>query len=129
MDSATPGQPTYVIVVPAERALPVRVEALGEDADWHAELTRLIGASLCRPAAYDLDTQLWVDDNGAAHRPVNERATRYAFGQSEASARNGTDPDRPPYFLYGTVVVAGCADDTPPARLFTLFGVTRPTPS
>jgi hypothetical protein len=114
-----------VIVVPADDSQPCTAVAIPAG-DWPAALGRLVARPAER-AVYDRDAALWLDDgNGAATRPANRRATRYAFGHSEAGRQHRTDPDNPPYWLYGTVVITG-ADEPPgdvPIRLHAIFGVT-----
>jgi hypothetical protein len=82
--------PMRVIVVPADTQ-PCTSTTI-HAAAWHTELSKLVGGPLDR-AAYDWDVVLWVGHNSAAHLPANTRATRYAFGQSQAAALHHTDPD------------------------------------
>lgn len=115
-----------VIVVPAEPTQPCTLLDI-PDGEWHATRTRLVGDTTER-AVYDRDAVLWVDGDGAAASPANPRATRYAFGHSAAGRQHHTDPDNPPYWLYGTVLVTGddTGDEMPadaPARLHGLFDV------
>jgi hypothetical protein len=41
-------------------------------------------------------TALWLNGDGASSLPLNRRATRYAFGQSEASSHHATDLENRP---------------------------------
>lgn len=115
------------ILVPADPARPCTRLALPADY-WLDELGRHLGGIPVR-AQYDRDLLLWSEDNAANEQPANPRATTYAFGHSEAAARNGLSPDaQPEYWLYGDIVVTGPDDaDTPqdvPARAGAFF----PTP-
>jgi hypothetical protein len=113
-----------VIVVPADDSQPCTTVAV-PDREWHAGLARLAGPAPER-AVYDRDAALWLDGDGAATQPPNRRATRYAFGESEAGRQHRTDPAHPPYWLYGTVLVTGAGDELPgdaPARLYAIFGL------
>ena len=114
-----------VIVVPADDSQPCTAVAI-PDGDWPAALARIVGQPAER-AVYDHDAAVWLDGNGAATLPANRRATRYAFGHSQAGRRHRTDADNPPYWLYGTVVVTGAGDEPPadaPVRLHAIFGTT-----
>ena len=95
---------------------------------WPGALARLVGHP-AESAIYDRDAVLWLNGDGPGVLPPNRRATAYAFGQSAAAARNGTDPADPPYWLHGTVAVTGAAADDEitgaPARLCAFFGVER----
>jgi hypothetical protein len=115
-----------VLVIPADTqpCTPVTID----DAAWHTKLSELVGGPIGR-AAYDWDVVLWVRQDTATHLPANVRATRYAFGQSQAAVLHNSSPDRPLYSLHGTVVITGRDhhDGDPPedvpTRLYRLFGV------
>lgn len=96
---------------------------------------RAAGQGLAEPARYDLDALLFVDANGAAaRRPINRRATAYAFEHSEAARQHGTSGPPYPCWLYGDIVLVGCDPETfepvprVPSRFAALFGLEAPGP-
>jgi hypothetical protein len=82
-----------VIVVPADTSQPCTTLTV-TGGTWPGALARLVGHP-AESAIYDRDAVLWLNGGGPGVLPPNRRATAYAFGQSAAAARNGTDPADP----------------------------------
>jgi hypothetical protein len=118
-----------VLVIPADTQ--PCTSATIHAAAWHTELSEPVGGPIHR-AAYDWDVVLWVRQDTATQPSANARATRYAFGQSQAAVLHNTSPDRPSYWSHGAVLITGRDHhngDPPedvPTRLYRLFGVEHP---
>jgi Domain of unknown function (DUF3846) len=131
--TAIPDRPA--IIVPADPALPVRLDSLPADPsaqlDW---AQRLVGGWVER-AVYDPDACLLVNQDGMALRlPINDRATRYVRRDSTAAARHEArgQPWPAGYVLVGDVIVVGleCTAESErwrgvPARLAQAFELPR----
>jgi hypothetical protein len=123
-----------VLVVPADPLQPCREETLPDDDRGRREvLQRLVGGQIGR-GVYDRDAVVLVNDDGFAKGlPINMRASRYAFEQSEAAKRRGGTLQAAlaggtP--LVGDAVVvgesrAGNSTGKVPDRLYGFFGVER----
>jgi hypothetical protein len=111
-----------VLVVPADPALPTRVEQLPAGDGYLRRLEDLVGGPLVT-ATYDRDAYLWVNDSGGG-LPVNERASRYVHEHSLAGRVRPMPDD---YLLRGDVVVVGSSptgDVDIPRRYYHLFGLS-----
>jgi hypothetical protein len=120
------------VLVPADETRPCIRIVLPHLAtgSYRDELDRHVGGS-AESLQCDRDALVYVAEHSARDYAPNARVTRYVWGHSEAAAHNErADPDRPDYWLHGTVVIIGGAGpDAPPAdvprRLLAHFHVDK----